>query len=813
MKFLSVCFFIFLFSVINTAADVVASPYVYKHEQEFRFRPGIQQPRYEITNFLLQTLADGNQKLRVFTSYSLSGEILFEPVNSNGRKGVKVTVGDMVMSGDITYREFSVSEVLKPGMLEFRLLIKDQSGRGLHTLLVDDFNLATDNGKIFDLPITNNRNNDLTFEVVQAEFYYHEYSLNKFNNWSAGLSTYYKAETMLNQASDLIDGLTYDNPESVILGEFRLCEAEVLLGELRFAPFHKHIDLSQNDPLNIKEGISDLDHKLSQLRKGFNFSISHIDSLLYTQGVGELESGNISRGRELFQRALVYNPMHVPAHLALAEFELQEGRADLAMNRLGSFMGKVTPAGVWVELARDFAKTAFDRQIKLALETMADGRYLDALNQLKILDSFCNIAEIWECPEALFRSLQMAHYGMYNSYLSVAQRAYQSSNYSFAETYAESAVKYQRENFTYLPDDYEVIRLLNLVYDAYIRNSQDARIRMDFGAAVNYVDRAMALCESYPRINCVDNLAQLREEIHERRISTQRITVDLTIQEPQIILTELDSNTVRQLVTDHLSQGHLDAWAGRTNDARRNLNTVMGYSMLYDLRSDTIINMRIISLGDMIMEKECELKERDIRTLLASVQNLTGRQQHMEAYQEYLLAARLHEESAGCDMDFGEELRMLSFTEKTAHYQRLVNDAQRAYFRAGQEGFQLFLERYQMAEVYFANNDLGKYGISHELLIGFVQNASNLSLLSEAVRYMADKNEHTNTVILLNEMKKLGVNPSGIRDIQEHAGEMAAIYYHNTRPTAQPRNLSRELTHNDNFFKYYVGSFVRNWPR
>jgi hypothetical protein len=813
MKF---CLAIFLFLQITAFGLPASNPLVtltHRHEQEFRFRPGRQDPRYEITNFLLQTISDGNQKLRVFTSYSLSANISISLLNVDGTYGITVSVDEVLLNGDIYYKEFFIGDVLRPQVLDILIHITDNSGKILKSVYLSEFDWEKNVDKLIPVSLKNNVRNDVRLQVVETEFYYLDSSLEKFRHWKEALASYYRAEEMIDKATHLIEHLGFDDPETIILDEFRLCEAEVIAGELRFAPFHKKINLDVNDPLDLKNRLQELYLRVASWRREFNHNISHIDSLLFNKASDEIEKGNIVKGKDLLNRTLVYHPLHVPAHLKLGEFEILEGRADLALNRLKSFMGAVKPSKVWEKMAVEFTEDLFEDQIKIAGETMKDGRYLDALNQLKLLESFCNVSEVWECPSILFATMQLAHYGMYHSYLSVARRAYVSANYSFAETYAGNAIEYQRKNNTYITDDHEVIRLLNHVYDVYLESAGEARLRLDFATAGNFIDRAEALCSKYPGLNCIENLAVLKEEIVERRTAAHRITVDYVIQEPQPLLTELSPDAAKQLLLDHLSQGHLNAWAGRTDEARKNLNLVMEYAIAYNLRNDTLINMRIISLGDMISEKECELNERDIRTLLSSIHDLIDRKQYRDAYQEFIVANNIHSGSGQCGWNYNDNLTALRYIEKLANYQELLSNAQRAYFRAGQEGYVRFLDSYNKAEEYHKKESLHNFNLEHEPLITFVNNSSNLDLMKNTVTYLSEIDMHNEALKVLERIKDMGVNPSVVRDIQEFAGEKAALYYASVQPGLQPRVHSRSITQNDNFYKYYVGSFVRNWPR
>jgi hypothetical protein len=777
-----------------------------QHLQEFKFRPGRQPEKYEITNYLLQTIAESNQKLRVFTSYTLEGDITVEPVAEAST--FVITVKDPILKGDIYYKAFSLRDILIPEFLELTVLVREESGNILQRVPVQ-YNWISEKQKAFTYNLKDNRARNLTYEIAHAEFFYPPGSLARLKSWTAALESYYQAEGKIADAWKLVENLSYRNPESVILDEFRLCEAEALFGEIRFMPYHRYLFLDEYDPLQLKPASQKLEQRITMLRSGFNHAISYIDSLLYDMAVEERRKGNFNRSRELFSRVVSFNPLHVPASIALAEFDMIAGSAENALKRLKPFLGKVSPAGTWREKAISYTQGLFHLQIREAGKEMADGRYLDALNRLKILEAFCTGLEVWNCPSALFQTMQQAHQGMYNSYLSVAHRAFHSLNYSFTEMYAQNAHAYQQNNITYLPDDSEVIRILTLVYNDYIKNTFDARLRNEYPVAENFVTRAMELCSKYALSTCrQDMLAQSLEEIRQQK----SMPAHEMVPGHKAIVRNLDPALARQMVLDMLSQGHLNAWAGRTDEARANLNLVKEYARGYHLRHDTVVNIRIISLNDMIHEKQCELNSRKLHNLWNSLQSHLGQKNYVEANNARQSALEIDRTSENCSFKNEFQLSDMAWLNDAAFYQQLIQEAQREYFRSGQDDYSHFFEKYLEAERFYIQKQLKSNGIEHTSLQSFAENTPNNSLRKEVVLFFSRQDMHNEALHLLFVMKNEGTPARDVRSVQEQAGKMASHYYNRTQPGINPSAYSKQLTRQDKWFNFYVASFAKNWP-
>jgi tetratricopeptide (TPR) repeat protein len=766
-------------------------------------------------NTLLQIIADGNQKLRVFTRYNYSCSLSAELFSQNNNEGqILLRIHEPIVTGVTEYRHFDLQKWLLPALLDINIKIKGANNIVFSELKLKGLNWQNEN--YLDSVLTFKLNglpsvNELELEIYSVNFRYPDEFISEAIFLHKALQSYYDAEEQINKVYSVINDLDSIIPETVILDEFRLCEAEATIGHLRYAAFQDFPLIREKDPLGNIGTIKHLGNELDELRKKFNFIISHIDSVLYEYGRTFLDKGEFEKARSAFERAISYNSLYIPAQLSLAAMELETGMPSMALNRLARFMGKVRPPEDWKNDTGRFLQKLFEIEIARAGKLAVDDRFLDALHVLEELDRFCIITDLWKCPPELKQSLIDVHYGMYRSYLRVAGRAYESGNFPFAVTYIESARQYQQENSNYISSDRESISLLQDVADAYFLSADRAMLYYDYAMAVKLLDEAKTLCGNYQQLICRPDIDNRLAEAETKKAEAAIFRAEYVLTEPMVILPGSGIKQAAEIVKDDLSMGHLKAWAGETDEARDILNQVIEYAIRYDLRSDSIINMRIISLTEMIHQKECELAEREMEKLLQLIPDRLNDAQYIRANQDYQEIRGLIAKHENCEWSFGDALAELSYLPMLARYQELLQQAQGAYFRGAREGFDDFFISYSRTTSFYDENNLKLHGAEQEPLIEFVKNSSNISLMKAAVSYFAHRNEHENAFLTLQAMKDNRLDAREVRDLQELAGRRAAMSLSAQTPVLQPSDYVKELTANDSWFRFYVRSFTGNW--
>ncbi len=456
-----------------------------------------------IVNDILQTIAKGSGKLRVHTEYSFRGLLRAElsPIAADRHRAV-ITPDSIYVTGDVSYRDFSLARILIPDKASFLLEVLDAEGEKVYGHFFEDVDItaAADHWAEVSFPY-DGATGDLSVELSGYRFWYDDRMREHLEHWGVALETYYEAGEKLKRAEGLTEGLSADNPETLLLEEFRLCEAEAMLGNIRHAPFQQWLDLYQHDPENILRKSERLNRELSLLRRDFNQAVSRIDELYYERGEMIAHSESPDNARDAYESALDYNPLHIPSHLALVKLDMHAGEKETALERMGTVFDKGYPSGEWKEKALMLADTVLDSFFMASSELIFEDRLTASLDNLEHVELFCSrVKGNYPCPGDLRNLLIRTHHGIYRSFLVVSRRAIRNDNMDFAATYIENALEYQQMHPEYVRSSEEALELLLRVMTRY-------RVLADFSSLMGepngrdeYLSKVRRIADSHPEL-------------------------------------------------------------------------------------------------------------------------------------------------------------------------------------------------------------------------------------------------------------------------------------------------------------------------
>lgn len=483
--------------------------------QSYSFSP-YPGPGQDIVNTILGTLAQGQGKLRVYTWYQLHLSLRMELYeDTENSVCLRVFADKLDIEGDTSYKDFSLSHLLPPGKADFKVMVSDGDQDIIYS---GEFagKEAPVHGTLW-LEITfpykgSIREFDVRFS--DAVFYYDGRTLEHILQWNQSLQGYYAAPDRLGKIRELIRDMDPNDPENILLEEFRLCEAEALMGAISFEPFHHWLDLPNNDPLAFIPAYDTLKLQIDSLRSAFNHSIVHIDSLFYHHGMSLAEAHSPAHGRPHFLSAITYNPFHIPAHLALAREDRLSGNKGDALNRLESIMTLMQPGPALRRETHMLADSVLAMFFDAARAMIAEERHTSSLDILSHACSFCSSVEgRYSCPDQLHALLTQSHMGIYRSFLVVAGRALRTDNLDFARTYLQTAGDYQQEHPDFIPHDGEVTALLFRVFTRHRVLAETYEMQGDAAEAGRYFAATGEMARNHPSLFDHARHSQMQETI------------------------------------------------------------------------------------------------------------------------------------------------------------------------------------------------------------------------------------------------------------------------------------------------------------
>ncbi len=468
-------------------------------EQSFSFSPypGHNQA---IVNTILETLARGSGKLRVYTSYHLQVFLrmeLYQDTENSMR--LLVFADESEIEGDTYYKDFNLSHLLSPDKADFEIMVSGHDQQIVYSEGFKGEETPLQGALWLEIVFPYKGSaDDLAVRFSDAIFYYDDRTLDRILQWNESLRSYYAAPAGLEKVRDLIRDLNPGDPENVLLEEFRLCEAEALMGAIDYEPFHHWLDLPNNDPLAFLPAYESLKMQIDSLRDAFNHSIVHIDSLFYHRGMALAKELSLAHGRSHFLSAITYNPFHIPSHLAIAKADRLSGDRVDALDRLESILTLMQPDHTQRRYAHQLTDSVLAMFFDASRMMIAEERFIRSLEILEHARVFCgNVKGFFPCPGELHTLLTKSHMGVYRSFLVVATRALRSDNLGFARTYIQTARNYQENHPDFTQHYEEATDLLFRVFTRYRVLAGMYEMQGDVAEASRYLAEAKEMAESH----------------------------------------------------------------------------------------------------------------------------------------------------------------------------------------------------------------------------------------------------------------------------------------------------------------------------
>ncbi|MFO8068320.1 MAG: hypothetical protein R6U11_12135, partial [Bacteroidales bacterium] len=371
--------------------------------KEIRFRAH-STGQAEYTNDILQKISQASDKMRVYTSYNIktSLEYSVESLNNNNKR-IVIYINKPEISGDCRYKDFTLYSHLLPDIYTAKIQLANNNksvniSKTLKISQTDDFPAV-----IIDTVILSTQTDyGDPFKIRNFDCSYSENKYQDFLNFTTDLEEYYKASEALTNAMSTIWSMHLENPATLVLDEFKLCDIESLLGEISISNFltNKHIRRNDVNSLFVKYHI--IKEEAIGLRIQFNNKISSLDYLFYEEAEIELRKGNISDAENLYKKVLNYNRFHVPALVGLGKIDVIKKNYDDALDRAYLILIEIYPSGEWLELAVEYSWLVYREILHKIDGLIEDQNYTEALKEVAKLHEFCNLKGPFRCDRQVF---------------------------------------------------------------------------------------------------------------------------------------------------------------------------------------------------------------------------------------------------------------------------------------------------------------------------------------------------------------------------------------------------------------------------
>lgn len=182
--------------------------------------------------------------------------------------------------------------------------------------------------------------------------------------------------------------------------------------------------------------------QLLQLKDTLEIQRHRVDTLFYLQAVDELHHDDITLADYYLDRALEFNRLNTDALIAKAKLLFDIGEYDECIQRIHILYNEAPLTREHENELSDFTTLFYDKLFTTGDSLVKIGHAADALPVFLTLGTFCHDMPSSYCNDDYYRGIIRSKTGVYESYLKIAQVAWEKKNYGMAYTFLDYAQEY-----------------------------------------------------------------------------------------------------------------------------------------------------------------------------------------------------------------------------------------------------------------------------------------------------------------------------------------------------------------------------------
>ena len=225
--------------------------------------------------------------------------------------------------------------------------------------------------------------------------------------------------------------------------------------------------------------------------------------MLYNKAIDYLERNNDRvLAKKYLEKSIEVNPLYVPALYKLSAILTEEGDLKKAAELVNVILNKTYPDTAAYKQILILAYNIYDEFIKKTEELKQQEKYNDAEDELLAAEQFCNSNSVINCQESLEKEIGTTKYGIYKSFLTIAERAVNKKHYDIAENFIFSAIDYRKKNEQYIKENKEAENMADTIIDRYMNKANSYINSGKYQKAMECFGKASALCDSIKDDEC-----------------------------------------------------------------------------------------------------------------------------------------------------------------------------------------------------------------------------------------------------------------------------------------------------------------------
>lgn len=310
-------------------------------------------------------------------------------------------------------------------------------------------------------------------------------------------------DSLLSQLINNIDRIDTNNVDLVIVNDISLNDIEVKLNEINYIISIGKARLDNTRKNIIVFELDIIKRRADKLRIVIDKKNSILQELYYQKALSYLnENSHKANARKYLEKSLEIDPLYIPSLYKLTQVFYDEGNLKKSSEFMLIILNRTYPAGRIYDSIIKLGNNLYNSFIINAENLNHQEKYSEAENLLVTAAQFCKSNNVIRCNDNLKKTITDTKYGMYRSYLNIAESALNTNHSDLAESFIFSALSYKRKNIEYLKNFKDAEKMLEQIIDSYLQTAANSIDKRNYTKAMKYFDKSSVLCDSLGGDDC-----------------------------------------------------------------------------------------------------------------------------------------------------------------------------------------------------------------------------------------------------------------------------------------------------------------------
>jgi hypothetical protein len=684
----------------------------------------------------------------------------------------------IILSGDVFYKGFDMTDVLVPAKYEFAGTLSRRGGVSLADFTQPKINFTPPYSEIVLQYTDTMPSSAYTFAISTTKFYYDNTSRTRFRDKATLVDQYYAADADLNNMNIQLNNINPDDFEHLETTQVTLNGIQKNIANISGAPFWQALNVINFDPLYLSRKINDISSRYRELQNKVNYTQSMLYQLFYNKGVDQYNNKKINEARQSFERSLSSNAGFAPSKFFIAQIAYEQKNTDEAKQQLKQLFAFNNIDNNTRASALGLAHALEWVDMNIAADLLTGGKYDESLSAVDKAEVFCKSIPNYKCNDTIELIRKDCHNGIYQQQLKTTNDLFIQKKLDDAESYADKALDYQKSWSKYIIDNQQAIDIKQKIkMEQYYADVKKGKEQMDakvFRSAFYYFNKAIEIETLYP----VKKDKQLPELLKKSKLEV--IFLDLDDAEKKVISNDLVNARLilKQAIEDQKSYGLLD---------------------------NAKLLQRIENLKKSIFSQECINAQKEYDGKISAASAAVSSKKFIDAENFYKEALGVIENNRDCSINGDLAYSGKKNVEKPAEYQRLY--AQCDDFVRNVR-YNDAIDAYKKLTLYYNSNSIESSGIKHQPLHLFILNYESNFVL-QGVTYFTNAGDLVNAFYLLKQLRQRNMSKSLTKLQQISLARAMAVRDLTANPSINAKLKVAEYTIGDKWYGYFSKEYLK----